>query len=107
MANAREAVDRISEFLASQLSLEAFEDWSASYMQSVHGEGDSEAVAMASRVRSILNAYEDDSTEASLRAELEVAIRAFAEPSAENRYGDSSFVSESNAESEFNSFAAA
>jgi len=90
MANVQEAVDRVSAYLADQLSLEGLEDWSASYIQSIYQMGDAEAQTVAHLIRSILNAYEDDQSDTGLRQELAEAIDPFFVRFAETRYGDPS-----------------
>lgn len=80
MANVEQAVDQIRAFVKHRVSLEAFEDWSASYIQNVHRIGSQEEQQLAHMVRSILNAFEDDETEDALRSELENAVRPFASP---------------------------
>ena len=77
MANAQEGVDRVNEFLAHEMSLEAFEDWSASYILDIRRVGDAEAQSFASLIRSIVNAFEDDEDDAGMRKELATAIRPF------------------------------
>ncbi len=77
MASARQAVDKVQAFLAKKMSLEGLEDWSASYIQSVHRIGDADAQKVAHLIRSILNAFEDDETEDALRLELANAILPF------------------------------
>jgi len=70
MINAHEAVSRVSDFLANRISLEEFEDWSASYMLNIYRDGNAEAQNFARLIRSILNAFEDDETENRIRQEL-------------------------------------
>ncbi len=80
MASAQEAIDHISDYLAKRMPLESFEDWSASYMRDVYRTGDARAQALGQLVRSILNAFEDDSAEDAMRGELANAIRPFVKP---------------------------
>jgi hypothetical protein len=89
MASAQEAVERVQDYLADRLSLENFEDWSASYMQNIHNSGDASAQSIARMIRSILNAYGDDCSDSAMRQEFEEAIRPFVS-FPENRYGDPS-----------------
>src|SRR6266498_340558 len=77
MISAKEAIDQIAALLARRISLEQFEDWSASYAQSAHGRRDAEAVESGLLIRSILNAFGDDNSEDALRLELGNAIRPF------------------------------
>lgn len=93
----QEAIDRVSDYLGNRLSLEGFEDWSAGYMQSIYRVGDADAQNLAALIRSVLNAYENDDSEAGLRQELAEAIYPFVHL-AVNRYGEPSSIAESNAE---------
>ena len=79
MIRAQDAVDRVQDFLANRISLEDFEDWSASYIHDVHRSEDVQAQKSAHLIRSILNAFEDDETEQGLRQELANAVRPFAQ----------------------------
>jgi hypothetical protein len=79
MARAHQAIEKIEDLLADMMSLEDFEDWSASYIQSIHRIGNREDQELAHLVRSILNAFEDDDNESALRQELASAIRPFVE----------------------------
>jgi hypothetical protein len=67
----------VSSFLANRMSLEEFEDWSASYLANVYRTGDAEAQSFARQIRSILNAYEDDEVEDGMRRELANTVRPF------------------------------
>jgi len=96
MAKAQEAVERIEEFLADQLSLEQFEDWSASFVQTVFQSDDVQAKNIALLIRSRLNAFEDDESDSGLRQELADAIYPFVHIAA-NRYGEPSSLAESDA----------
>jgi hypothetical protein len=78
MASFVQAVDQIRAFLGNRISLDDFEDWSASYIQTVHRDGDEQAQQLAHLVRSILNAFADDETDGALRMELANAVRPFA-----------------------------
>jgi hypothetical protein len=71
MANAQNASREIAEFLAGRVSLEKFEDWSASFVREAYRNGDTEEQRVAVRIRSILNAFADDDSEDGLRGELE------------------------------------
>jgi len=71
MANTQEAIKQIAVLRAGRISLEEFEDWSASYLFEAYGSGDAEALEVAKQIRARLNAYEEDPTEDSLRLELE------------------------------------
>jgi hypothetical protein len=71
MASAAEAQKKIADLLANQISLEEFEDWSASFAWNIHKEGDADAQAVAYLIRSILNAHSDDIDESPIREELE------------------------------------
>jgi hypothetical protein len=77
MITTKEAVDNVLDFLSDQLSLEEFEDWSASYVLDIQRRGDTEDQALGRLIRGILNAFEDDATEVGLRQELAVAILPF------------------------------
>ena len=76
MARARDVLKHVSDFLNNRESLEALENWSASYLHSVYVQGDAEDQNAIHVVRSILNAFEDEN-EADLRRELATAIRPF------------------------------
>jgi hypothetical protein len=91
-----EAINQVSDYLGSRVSLDDFENWSAGYMQTVYQSDNADAQAMARLVRSILNAFEDDESEVGLRQELADAIYPFVHL-ASNRYGEPSSVAESNA----------
>lgn len=93
----QEAIDRVSDYLGNRLPLEGFEDWSAGYMHSIYRVGNGDAQNLAALIRSVLNAYEDDDSEAGLRQELADAIYPFVHLAA-NRYGEPSSIAESNAE---------
>lgn len=86
MVNAQEPVERVQDYLADRISLERFEDWSASFVQNIHNTGDADAQRLARLIRSALNAFEDDQEDSALRHELAELIRPFFE----NRYGDPS-----------------
>jgi hypothetical protein len=101
MAKAQEAVENIEKFLDDQFSLEEFEDWSASFAQTVFQSDDAKAQELALLVRSRLNAFEDDESDAGLRQELAVAIYPFVHIAA-NQFGAPSSVAESNANFDFN-----
>jgi hypothetical protein len=75
MITASEAVIQIEDLLADRISLASFEDWSVDYLQHVHSQGDLESQKSAHLVRSALNAFEDDESEAGLRAELRAMVR--------------------------------
>jgi hypothetical protein len=92
----QEAINQVSDYLGSHLSLDDFENWSAGYMQSVYQSDNVDAQSIARLVRSILNAFEDDTSELGLRQELADAIDPFVRL-ASNRYGEPSSVAESNA----------
>ena len=94
MAKAHEAIEHIAEYLADQISLEELEDWSASFVQSVFQSDDAVAQQIALLVRSRLNAFEDDESDAGLRQELADAIYPFVHQASN---GEPSSVAESNA----------
>jgi hypothetical protein len=77
MANAQEALDRISDYLANRISLDAFENWSASFVHDVRACGDPTALDIAQLVRSILNTFDEDAMDDGLRKELAIAILPF------------------------------
>jgi len=77
MISVKEAIDQIGALLARRISLEQFEDWSASFAQSAYRRNDAAAVESVLSIRSIVNAFADDSSEDSLRRELANAIRPF------------------------------
>ena len=79
MARAAEVLKHVSDFLATRESLEAFEDWSASYLHVVYQHGDSQDQNAIHAVRSVLNAFESDN-ELLLREELKTAMRDFDDP---------------------------
>ena len=107
MSNAQDAVEQVWQFLANELSLEDFEDWSASYLTDAFQSDDLEAQKIGRLIRSILNAYADDSTEHALHLELAVAISPFAKWSDENTVGKPSLTAESSASSDVSSLVAA
>jgi hypothetical protein len=102
MSNAQDAVEQVWQYLANELSLDEFEDWSASYLTDVFQSGDAQAQEVGRVIRSILNAYGDDSTDAALRSELVNAISPFAKTSAQNSVGKPSMIAESSASSDVN-----
>jgi hypothetical protein len=77
MASTREAVNQVSMFVHDDISLEAFEDWSASFLRESHNLGDDRTQVLARRLRSILNAFEDDDATDALKRELADAVRPF------------------------------
>ena len=87
MANVKEISDQVMHFLANEISLDAFDDWSAEYSWNIHQRANKEVQQLAYEIRGILNAHADDETEDRLRAELAGAIFPFLE--SENRVGDS------------------
>jgi hypothetical protein len=76
MAKALDVLNHVSDFLAHRASLLAFEDWSASYLRGVYIYGDAEDQSAIHAVRSVLNAFEDESEER-IRQELAAAMRPF------------------------------
>ncbi len=80
MASLEEISQHVSGFLANRVSLDEFEDWSASYAWNIHQRADKQTAARARLIQAILDAFEDDDDEAGLRAELENAIHPFARP---------------------------
>jgi len=99
MANGHNVYARVADFLANRETLEALEDWSASYLHDVYRLGDEDDRRAIHLVRSILNAFEDDQSENGLRRELAEALRPFDPNSAvpsRNRliYGQSSILTD-------------
>lgn len=78
MPSAQEARKKIEDLLENRISLEEFEDWSASFSWNIHRHTDKEVQAIAYQIRSILNEHSDDATEAAVRQELADAARPFA-----------------------------
>ena len=78
MAKAHEVLKHVSDFVEHRESLEALEDWSASYLRDVYSHGDYQDQQAILVVRSVLNAFEGDSDHC-LRIELEEAMRPFEE----------------------------
>ena len=76
MANARDVVTHVSDFLAHRESLDVLEDWSSEFLYSVYRQGDAVDQKAIHLVRSVLSAFED-SGDAALRKELAAAIRPF------------------------------
>jgi hypothetical protein len=85
MANVQEISDQVLQFLAGDMSLDSFEDWSAEYSWNVHLRANEEIQALAYKIRGILNAHENDEDERVLREELATAIFPF--QNTENHYG--------------------
>ena len=105
MSNAQDAVEQVWQLLANELSLDDFEDWSASYLTEAFRSGDAQAQEVGRLIRSILNAYGDDSTDDAMRLELANAISPFVKSSAENSFGNPSMTAvtaESSASSDVN-----
>src|SRR5258706_4439922 len=81
MVTLKEARSQVSAFLANRIPLDAFEDWSADYSQRAYRDQAKLAQSVAQRIRAILNAFEDDSTDLGLREELANALLPFVEVS--------------------------
>ena len=77
MANLREISDQVLNLLENEISLDAFEDWSAEYSWNLHQRADDKVQGLAYQIRGILNAHGDDETEDLLRQELATAISPF------------------------------
>lgn len=77
MANSRDVVKQIEEFLDGEISLEELEDWSASFAHDAYANQDAESQEAARFLRSVLNAYSDDLSESGLRKELKSIVRPF------------------------------
>jgi hypothetical protein len=107
MVDVQQAVEHVWQFLAEELSLDDFEDWSVSYLADAFRAGDLHAQEIGRVIRSILNAYANDSTEHALRLELAIAVSPFAKSSEENTVGKPSMIAESGASSDINSLVAA
>jgi hypothetical protein len=107
MVDVQQAVEHVWQFLAEELSLDDFEDWSAIYLAEAFQSADTQAQDAGRVIRAILNAYGDDASEENLRAELATAISPFVKSSAENSVGKPSMIAESGASSDINSLVAA
>ena len=64
------AIAEIRKFLGGQISLESLEDWSAVYLQDAYRNSDEAAKEVAHLLRSIINSYSDDMSEAGIRTAL-------------------------------------
>jgi hypothetical protein len=78
MAKIGEIVEQVKALLAGEISLEAFEDWSADYSWDIHRQPNAAAMNLAYQIRGILNAHADDLSDDVVRQELAGAIRPFA-----------------------------
>jgi hypothetical protein len=76
MAKNCNPIDQVQLFLAGKMSLDAFEDWSASFVHSVYAVENKEHQELATRIRSVLNAFEDEEEDV-LRKELAAAVDPF------------------------------
>jgi hypothetical protein len=81
----QEALDRIADLLADKISIDEFEDWSASFSWNIHKRADADTQKLAYLIRAILNSHENDETEDQLREQLALAAEPFHEIASESR----------------------
>jgi hypothetical protein len=70
--------------LADKISIDEFEDWSASFSWNIHKRADAETQKLAYLIRAILNSHEDDETEDQLREHLALAAGPLQEIASES-----------------------
>ena len=78
MASVQEIRRWLDDFLEGRISLERFEDWSASYSWDIHKSGNYEAQRLAYEIEGILSEHSQDADETEVRRELENVLHPFA-----------------------------
>ena len=90
MASVAEIVQEVWRLLDGKVSIDAFEDWSASYSWNIHQKADSRVQDLAYLIESRMIEYDNgDMDEASLLTQLGDAIRPF---DARANYGEVLYV---------------